>query len=184
MAQGSQTDPSFTVSLFCCGSATWCASPSLLPQGRAESCHVLWSLQEVSLVFPLLQHQVRGSQLDMCKSLLRGAKESFFLHHPHCSGDQSLPLCSQSSAGSFWTRKDQMVPSLGSCVPEGVTEAGDGPYAQAIDVSSLRCLSLFLSESPSGKIDCPVKDSFRLCLTGLSGSVSGAHLQLLSFPLC
>lgn len=77
-----------------------------------------------------------------------------------------------------------MVPSLGFCVPEGVTGALDGPYTSAIDASSLRCLPPFLSESPSGKIDYPVKDSFRLCLTALSPSVSGVHLQLPSFPLC
>lgn len=54
----------------CCRSATRCASPSLLLQGRAESCNLLWPFQEVSSVFPLLQHQVRRSQPARSKALL------------------------------------------------------------------------------------------------------------------
>lgn len=198
VSRGNQTDPSFTVSLFCCGSAAWCTSPSLLLQDRAESCNLPSSFQEVSLVFPLLQHQVRGSQparskallwfispdISMC--LLRGGKESFFLCHPHFSGDQRLPLWSQSSPGTFCPSKEQMVPSLGSCIHEGVTEAWYGMYMSAIDASSLRCLSLFLNGSPSGKIDYPVKDSFRLCLTDLSSSVwsSLTAAQISYLPGC
>lgn len=70
VSQGSQTDLSFTVSLFCHGSATRSASPSMQLQDTAESCSLLWPFLKLSSVFPLPQHYLRGSQPARSKTLL------------------------------------------------------------------------------------------------------------------
>lgn len=89
VSQGSQTDISFTVALFCCRSATRCASPSLQLQGIAESCNLLWPFQKVSSVFRLLQHWVRGSQPARPKAVACQPR----LHVPSQKGQKRVSFC-------------------------------------------------------------------------------------------
>lgn len=128
----------------------------------------------------------------MC--LLRGGKREFLSAQSLFSGDQySNGMAACLSAARVILAVSGPVRSKRHlhCTPVSQRESmrlevGHIQVPLVPLVHCLRCSSLFLREMPFGKIDYPVKASFRLYLTGVSPSVQPYPLkstyQLPNFP--
>lgn len=130
---------------------------SFLATCRAEGCNLLWlSGSQLSFPFAATPGEEKStsktqSTAQIYRCALSEGQKSFFLYHPHVSGDQSASLQPELS-WQFLPQQGANGPCTGLLCPRGVSEAGDGPYTSVIDASSLRCLSLFRARVPLGRL--------------------------------